>query len=413
MSFIIQPASGVSSLVQSNRTSNTPLDSLVKGYLINITSGTFTQTFDACLSLGSGWWCYIQNSGTGDITLDPNGSETIDGLTSYIMYPNEIRLVQCNGTSLKTMVVQPFYKTITTTGSFTFPPGYLNISGLAWSGGTGGQGGTGDAAATTRSSGAGGPGGGVYPFNISSFTAGSSITATIGAGSSGTAGGTGGNAGSTPSSAGSTSFGSYATVYGASSTTGGGNQTGFVFFNGSVQQVFGNQESTCTFSFFGAYQTNLLTTAGRVSGGSSEYGGSGGGKGGYGASSDNSSGSAPGGRSVFGATGGGGGGGVNSSNSAAAGQQGGAAGYATYWGNSGGGASGGSGAPGTNGSLLNSPFRSGGGGGGGGGNASGTGYAGGDGAAPGGGGGGGGAGLTTGGAGGNGARGEIRVWGCA
>ena len=72
-------------VVRVARTSNTQITSANRGNLIDITSGTFTQTFDAAATLGNGWFCYIRNSGTGDITLDPNASEQIDGLTSYVM----------------------------------------------------------------------------------------------------------------------------------------------------------------------------------------------------------------------------------------------------------------------------------------------------------------------------------------
>lgn len=92
------------SLVRSARTSNTPIGAADLSTLIDITSGTFTQTFDAAASLGSGWYCYLRNSGTGDVTLDPDGAELIDGLTSYVIYPGECRLVQCDGTALRTVV---------------------------------------------------------------------------------------------------------------------------------------------------------------------------------------------------------------------------------------------------------------------------------------------------------------------
>lgn len=127
-----------SEIVRVPRTSNTALASANKGNLIAITSGTFTQTFNACSSLGNGWFVYLQNSGSGDITLDPNASETIDGLTSYVMYPGEVRLVQCDGTALRTIVLSSFYKVYTASGTFIKPPGYTGFDGLMW--GAGGNG---------------------------------------------------------------------------------------------------------------------------------------------------------------------------------------------------------------------------------------------------------------------------------
>lgn len=48
-----------------------------KGYLIDCTSGTFSVSFDPAATLTSGFHVAVYNSGSGTITLDPNGSETI------------------------------------------------------------------------------------------------------------------------------------------------------------------------------------------------------------------------------------------------------------------------------------------------------------------------------------------------
>jgi hypothetical protein len=189
-----------SSVVRVARTSNTTLALADKGNLIAITGGTFTQTFDACSSLGNGWFIYLQNSGTGNITLDPSGSETIDGLTSYIMYPGEVRLVQCDGTALHTIVLNSFYLTFTTSGTFTKPPGYLAF-------GVDAVGGGGSGAKDGYATGGSGGAGVIGDYSASLF--GATTTITVGSGgaavsAANTAGSNGGN----------TTVGSIITVYG-------------------------------------------------------------------------------------------------------------------------------------------------------------------------------------------------------
>jgi len=197
-----------SSVVRSARTANTILAAADNSTLIDITSGTFSQTFTAAATLGSGWFCYIRNSGTGDITLDPNASELIDGLTSYMMYGGETRLVQCTGTAFTSVVLSPFYRAFTASGTFTKPPGYNIFSTLVWGGGGSG--------AKDNSACRGGFGGGCFPFQLLASTFGATETITIGAGGlSVTLLGDGSNSG------GATTIGSLATVGGANSNAGG------------------------------------------------------------------------------------------------------------------------------------------------------------------------------------------------
>jgi len=86
----------------SARNSNTILAAADKGYLIDCTS-TFTQTLTAAATLGSTWFCFIRNSGTGLITLDPNGAETIDGATTAYVFPGEAFTLVCDGSNFKTI----------------------------------------------------------------------------------------------------------------------------------------------------------------------------------------------------------------------------------------------------------------------------------------------------------------------
>lgn len=162
--------------VYETRTSNTILGAADVNKLIEITSGTFTQTFSAVSTLGSPWVIIIYNSGTGDVTLDPNSSETIDGLTSFVMYPGEARRIWSNGTNLRSMVVKSFYKQFTASGTFIKPPGYTSFKGYLWSAGASGS------RYATLSNTPGGGGGGCFPFDLKSSILSTSESVVIGSG---------------------------------------------------------------------------------------------------------------------------------------------------------------------------------------------------------------------------------------
>lgn len=84
-----------------SRSSNTILG--VSDYARNFNcTTTFTQTFTAAATLLDGWWCEIRNDGTGVITLDPNGAETIDGFATLDLNPGQSCIVTCNGSAFKT-----------------------------------------------------------------------------------------------------------------------------------------------------------------------------------------------------------------------------------------------------------------------------------------------------------------------
>lgn len=169
--------SSATDMLRVARTANTAIAKADKGKWIDITSGAFTQTFASAATLGNGFKLILSNSGTGDITLDPNGSETIDGLASFIMYPGEVRLIQCDGTALRSIVLHSFRKTFTQSDNFMKPPGYTEFGGILRSGGAGGQWNS-----NTSQSAAGGSGGGAFPFSIPATSLSANTTVTIGSG---------------------------------------------------------------------------------------------------------------------------------------------------------------------------------------------------------------------------------------
>jgi hypothetical protein len=155
------------------------------GIFAEITSGTFTQTFDTPGNLGANWFCYLKNSGDGDITIPAS-----DGVTNWIMYPGEARLFQCDGTTLRSTVIQPFYRAHITTELWKKPPGYKSYGIEMWNGGQGGRGGEGIDGSYIGSGGSGGIGSFAGHFIVADSDVPASLTITVGAGSPGTNGGT-------------------------------------------------------------------------------------------------------------------------------------------------------------------------------------------------------------------------------
>jgi len=73
--------------------------------IINCTSGTFTVSLTAAATLGSGFNVTIWNTSTTStdaITIDPAGSETIDGIGMLTLLRGEGMQIVCNGTNWET-----------------------------------------------------------------------------------------------------------------------------------------------------------------------------------------------------------------------------------------------------------------------------------------------------------------------
>lgn len=60
----------------------------VHGYYLSCTN-TITATIDFAAYFSFGFTCWIFNNGSGNVTIDPAGSETIDGQTTLILRPGE------------------------------------------------------------------------------------------------------------------------------------------------------------------------------------------------------------------------------------------------------------------------------------------------------------------------------------
>lgn len=257
-------------------------------------TGTWTLTFDPPGTLGPGWYAYVRNDGTGQITVPAS-----DGVTSWVMYPGETRLFQSDGTTLRSLVVTPFSVAFTASGTFTKPPGYRAFAvEVLGAGGGGGSGNIG--AAGTQRAGGGGGGGGSYLSGVFAATdLSATVACTVGAGGAGGAGGAF-NAGS---AGGGSGFGGLLSVFGGGGAVTSGAQGGGG--GGALGAGSGGTGGTPTGPEFGGGDGN---SSGSGAGNPSVYGGAGGGGGALVLLAST------GGRSVFGGNGGAGGGGISSAN---------------------------------------------------------------------------------------------------
>ncbi|MDG3580423.1 hypothetical protein P7F60_29005 [Rhizobium sp. YJ-22] len=64
-------------------------------------SSTFTLALTAAATLGDGWYCYVRNTGSGVITIDPNGAETIDGAATLKLVAGASVMIHCNGATFR------------------------------------------------------------------------------------------------------------------------------------------------------------------------------------------------------------------------------------------------------------------------------------------------------------------------
>lgn len=70
-----------------------------RGKTVNCTA-SLTLAAQAAATLGAGWMCIIKANG-GDVTIDPNGAETINGAATYVVYDGNSAEVICDGTNFQ------------------------------------------------------------------------------------------------------------------------------------------------------------------------------------------------------------------------------------------------------------------------------------------------------------------------
>lgn len=300
----------VSAMLRDTRTSNETINNNDYGLIIDITSGTFNQLFVSASQLGEGFYAYIKNSGTGLVTLVPNGIETIN---IDKVYPDDIVMITVNGASLYAYLIYRNYSPTITEFTAAGAHNYPKPPNAKWlvieqcGGGGGGSGGLASEAANTVG---GGGGGGFYKRTVVPASLADAVVAiTNGAGGAGGLGGLAGLAGSRAAAAGADGG---ATTVAASSTWtigagggGGGTPVGAGGKGGALTSASGITDGSPSINNDVYFSAKGAGSASTNAGPCAVIGGSGGGSGGAGTTTPANG--AVGGSNDFGATTGGGG----------------------------------------------------------------------------------------------------------
>jgi hypothetical protein len=91
--------------------------------LINWTGASATLSLTAAVTLGEDWFCYVRNSGSSNITIDPNSSELINGEATITVAPENSFMLICDGTGFYTVGLSQ----ASASGSFDYLA--INVSG--------------------------------------------------------------------------------------------------------------------------------------------------------------------------------------------------------------------------------------------------------------------------------------------
>jgi len=70
-------------------------------------STSWTLALPAVASVGNGFFISLRNAGTGLITIDPNGTQTVNGATTLVAYHNDCVELVCDGTAWHALFQSP------------------------------------------------------------------------------------------------------------------------------------------------------------------------------------------------------------------------------------------------------------------------------------------------------------------
>ena len=90
-------------IVVDDINSNYTLGAGERARMINWGGASGTLALTAAATLGDDWFCYIRNSGTSSITIDPAGAELINGAATLTLTTSQSAMVICDGVAFYTI----------------------------------------------------------------------------------------------------------------------------------------------------------------------------------------------------------------------------------------------------------------------------------------------------------------------
>jgi hypothetical protein len=100
-------SAGSSEIDINTQSGNYTLQASDLGDLVDVTAAA-TLTLLAAATAGDKFYCWVRNSGavTDVLTVDGNGSETVDGALTLAMYAGEVRLLICDGSNWTSIQIE-------------------------------------------------------------------------------------------------------------------------------------------------------------------------------------------------------------------------------------------------------------------------------------------------------------------
>lgn len=89
----------VAAPIQTIAGTPTTINNNYRGQFINYTGGAGVLNLQAAATATGTFFFYIRNSGTGNLTITPNGAETINGAGTLILNQTDSAIIFCNGTA--------------------------------------------------------------------------------------------------------------------------------------------------------------------------------------------------------------------------------------------------------------------------------------------------------------------------